>query len=105
MQSFNPKCSISTVATANTLVSSKNAERILSDLDGVFKEFSRVQGILKSRTIAKESKKKVDQTRWRKNFKRIFDIYKCLNFDEVNMYGKASLNVFARTGKITSLEP
>ena len=92
------------MATVNTLSSTKNVERILTELENNFNEFSRVTGILRSRTIAPERKKLVDQSRWRRKFKSIFDWHKCLDFDKVEP-GKASANVFARTGEVTSLEP
>lgn len=84
---FDPKASLCSMATVNTLNKegkiTKNVERILNELDGVFQEFSRVTGILKSRTIAQERKKLVDQTRWRRKFKGVFDWHKCVNFDVV----------------------
>ena len=64
MPRFDPKASLTSMATVNTLASSnkisKNVERILNELDSVFQEYSRVTGILKSRTIAQERKKLVD---------------------------------------------
>ena len=74
--------------------------KITDELDSILKEWVRVNTILKDATISQQKKQKIDQDRWKRKFKTLFDLNKnCICFDSIE-----SSNTFAKSGIITSLE-
>jgi hypothetical protein len=58
-----------------------NTDKLNEQLDQTMKEFLRIQASLKA---CNEMKKRfIDDSRWKRNFKRVFDLNKVIVFDQI----------------------